>query len=151
MRTVSLTDVPTIDDPEMTVYKASILSEKDQNAANNISNRVSVEIILPQYPRVTQLSGEAAGGKIKLFWEEPNFSDMPAQSVTERFENYPAFAIANYGDWKAVDADGAKTIRMTLSEEFGPLEYPNAGEAMAFQVFNTTCLLYTSPSPRDRG
>ena len=138
VRTISLTDVPTIDDPEMTVYKASILSEKDQNAANNISNRVSVEIILPQYPRVTQLSGEAAGGKIKLFWEEPNFSDMPAQSVTERFENYPAFAIANYGDWKAVDADGAKTIRMTLSEEFGPLEYPNAGEAMAFQVFNTT-------------
>lgn len=62
---------------------------------------------------------------------------MPAQSVTERFETYQAFAISGYGDWKTVDADGAKTIRMTLDVISGPLEYEHAGEPMAFQVFNS--------------
>lgn len=136
-RSMTLTDVPTIDDSEISVYSARILSDKDENADNNQSNNVSVEIILPQYPCVKNLRGGWSGSTMKLYWDEPDFADMPAQSVTERFESYPAFAITGYGDWKTVDVDGGKTIRITLDMLSGPLEYEHAGEPMAFQVFNT--------------
>lgn len=134
---MTLTDVPTIDDSEISVYYACILYDQDEKADNNRTNNVSVEIILPAYPRVKNLRGDWDGNALKLYWDEPDFADMPAQSVTERFESYPAFAISGYGDWKTVDVDGAKTIRMTLDVISGPLEYEHAGEPMAFQVFNS--------------
>lgn len=135
-KTFTLTDEPTIDDSEISVYRAEVKCSKDEKAANNSSNNVSVEILLPQYPRVTTLQGAWTGKDIALTWEEPDFADMPAQSTTERFETYPSFAISGYGDWKTVDRDGAQTIRITLDATFGPLEYEHAGEPMAFQVFS---------------
>lgn len=134
---MTLRDVPTIDDSEISVYSAAIIMDKDGNLNNNQTNVVSVEIILPQYPRVKNLRGGWSGSAMNLYWDEPDFADMPAQSVTERFESYPAFAITGYGDWKTVDVDGGKTIRMVLSGMDVPLEYEHAGEPMAFQLFNS--------------
>ena len=135
--TLTLTDTPTILDEEISLYSAKINCTLDENSANNESNSTSVEIIMPQYPRVSGLTGECVGNAVKLLWEEPDFADMPATSVTERFETYEAFAIANIGDWKVIDRDGQNTIKITLDASFGPLEYPNAGAPMAFQVFNS--------------
>lgn len=135
---LTLQDVPTIDDSEVSEYTAQIVAADDENPANNVSNATKVEIILPEYPRVTNLQGVWTGDRIRLFWEEPNFADMPAKRTTETFEAYPAFAISDFGSWKTVDADGQRTIRITLDAAFGPLEYPHAGEPMAFQVFNAT-------------
>lgn len=135
--TVTLTDVPSVADPEMSVYSARIKCDSDQNMSNNESGTVTVEIVMPLYPRVSGLTGESEYKKIKLYWDEPDFSDMPAQSVTERFESYESFIINGIGDWKTVDRDGQKTIKLTIDASFGPLEYPNTGEPMAFQVFNS--------------
>ena len=114
-----------------------VKAEGDANADNDRSNEVSVGIILPHYPCVTTLEGAWTGHSIRLDWQKPDLSTMPAQSTTDSFEDYPAFAIEGYGDWIAVDRDGARTIRIMLSDMFAPLDYLHAGEPMAFQVFSS--------------
>ena len=134
---IMLSDVPTIDDNETCTYHAVVKAEGDVNTENDRSNEVSVGIILPHYPCPTALEGAWTGHSIRLDWQEPDLSTMPAQSTTDSFEDYPAFAIEGYGDWTTVDRDGARTIRIMLSDMLAPLDYLHAGEPMAFQVFSS--------------
>lgn len=133
--TVTLKDVPTIDDEEFTSYYAKVSYASDQVADNNQSESKTVRIDMPKYPSVSDLKGQSGSNGVELRWSEPNISDMPADPITENFESYKDFIINGIGNWTVVDGDGAKTISLSLDGET-PLKYDNAGLPMAFQVFN---------------
>ncbi len=133
--TIELTDTPVVTDPASSDYRAEISYEPDGNASNNKSQNISVRIITPNYPTVTDLSGKSMNG-VTLQWSDPSTSDMPGTQITESFESYDAFSISNIGEWTLLDNDKQKTVILAL--ETGVLDYPNIGQPMAWQVFNPT-------------
>jgi hypothetical protein len=130
-----LIDIPTVTDPSSSVYNAEIVYSADNRTDNNRSRNVSVRIVTPDYPTVTDLEGESIGG-VTLTWSDPSTSDMPGTPVTESFEAYEAFVINNIGEWTLYDEDGRSTVILTLLD--GPLDYDNIGSPMAWQVFDPT-------------
>ncbi len=136
----TLTDTPTINDPENTVYSAKINYSSDANPANNISAEYPVRIVLPVYPAVSDLSGKSSMTTVELTWSEPNIADMPANAITDNVESYNDFIIDNIGDWRVVDGDGARTLMFSL-DGVTQLEYEHAGEPFAFQVLNPEAAL----------
>lgn len=133
--TITLTDVPTIDDSEISVYYVKVNYASDQVASNNQSKNRTVQITMPLYPTVNDLNATSAQSGIELVWSEPNIAEMPADPVSDSFESYKDFIIADIGKWTVVDGDGEKTLLLALDEN-NPLHYDNAGQPMAFQVFN---------------
>ncbi|MDE6288584.1 MAG: hypothetical protein K2M00_07365, partial [Muribaculaceae bacterium] len=86
------------------VEAAVKLMDADDNIANNTSATVTIINKLPKFPAVTDLSGELAdNGTATLSWNEPQ-GEMPAEELTESFENAQAFT-NSYGDWTFVDND----------------------------------------------
>ncbi len=133
--TIQVTDTPTINDPEATVYFAKVKYAADANADNDESREVSVRIELPVYPAVTDLRAYNAMTSVELRWSEPNVNNMPASEITDNVESYKSFAIDNIGDWRVYDGDGARTLRFSI-DGVTDLDYDHAGEPMAFQVFS---------------
>ncbi len=132
-----LANIPTVFDPQNTKYKAVIKFDGDEDLSNNISKVVETEVQLPNYPTPDNVRAESLSKGVELNWNAPDLNDIPEARTTDSFESYEEFAINGYGDWKVYDKDGKKTIRITLNASAGPLNYPNAGEPMAFQVFNS--------------
>lgn len=130
-----LTDIPSVVDPVSTSYHAEIVYSKDKNLENNVSEKKSVHIITPIYPKVNDLKGNNCDKGIKLSWSAPNASDTPNSSKTESFETYQAFTTTDMGDWKLHDGDNAPTVILQMPG-IGVLEYPHIGERMAWQVFD---------------
>lgn len=133
--TITLTDNTTVLDPEQTVYSARIEYAADQMEANNTSGTVTFKLIKPEYPVPTNLRATSGNGA-ELSWTAPDLLNLKPVVTTESFDDYDAFIIDNVGKWTMYDADMQNTIRITLNELFGPLQYNHAGEPMAFQVFN---------------
>ena len=131
-----LDDKITVADKEDTNYYVVVKYDGDENLDNNQTSKIMIHVILSNYPVVTDLIGKPGMNHVSLSWSDPDMNSMQADPITDHFEDYRPFAINNYGDWKVYDGDGANTIKITLNMESGPLEYPNAGKPMAFQVFN---------------
>ncbi len=135
---IELSDMAMVTDPESTEYYVEINYTADENAANNRSASRFVRILTGTYPRVTDLSAEENDGVI-LTWSDPDSGELYYEPVVETWDQYPAFSIDGMGDWTVYDGDGMKTARLALSLD-GVLEYPNAGEPMAWQVFDPETL-----------
>lgn len=133
--TFTLTDTPLVTDPTTTEYSAEISYAADGNTSNNKSRTVSVRIITPAYPAVTDLSGTPMNG-VTLHWSDPSTADMPGTPVTESFESYQAFGISGIGEWTLHDGDKCPTVILSLGT--GALDYPNIGQPMAWQIFDPT-------------
>lgn len=129
-------ETPTIDFGDNAVYYAEVVMENDENTLDNRSSEVTVAVTQPRFPTVSDLAGEyTADGKVVLTWSEPASSQMGSgEPIVDDMENYASFAITNIGDWKLVDLDGSKTYGIAIGQN-QVLEYPNVGEAMAYQVF----------------
>lgn len=134
--TLTLTAETSVLDAQQTTCYAVIRYAADENTGNDTSSVQTVKVTLPDYPTPSGLTAQTAFGGISLAWTAPDLTTLKNQSVTDSFDDYEAFAISGYGDWKLVDGDKQKTKRLTLSSIMGPLDYAHAGEAMAFQVFN---------------
>lgn len=135
--TVTVEDTPAVNDNESNDYYIRINFPDDGYNADNTSETVCIELVFNEFPTPANVYARQTGGHVELKWQEPDMSKAGLSSVTESFEDYGQFSISGFGEWLTVDQDGQKTIRITLGEGFGPLEYPHAGEPMAFQVFNT--------------
>ena len=128
-------NVRTIDD-DVLKYYAKIEYAADQIPDNNTSAEKSVKVKKPDFPTPESLVAASHEKDLMLTWKAPDNS-VRYKTTTDSFENYDKFIIDNIGDWTVYDCDKQNTIRITLNQEFGPLNYDNAGEPMAFQVFNT--------------
>lgn len=135
--TVSVEDTPAVNDNESNAYYMHINCPDDKYNTDNTSETVNVELVFNEYPTPTNVYARQTGCDVELKWQEPDMSKTGAKAVTESFEDYDQFSISGFGEWLTVDKDGQNTIRITLGEGFGTLEYPHAGEPMAFQVFNS--------------
>ncbi len=135
--TIKLKDTPTVADAENTVYYAVVNFAGDAEPNNNTSTNCPVYIKMPLYPSIGDLAGEVypAEKKIALTWSEPDVASMPATPTTDNVEGYKDFAIDNIGNWRSIDADGEKTVRISIDGIFY-YEYEHAGEAIGFQVMN---------------
>lgn len=95
-------------DPEEVSYSAEIIYAEDQDPSNNLSGTVATQIRKNSYPTVTDLSGSLADGRLTLAWSEPDTSNAQPYETLETFEQFPAWANANVGDWVFVDRDQAQ-------------------------------------------
>lgn len=130
---VTLTDMPALDFSETESYTVMVENAKDSNPDNDLSRTVEVEVQLPHYP-VPVLKGHLEGEEAVLTWERPATEGVRAP-VSDGFESYAPFIIDNVGDWTMHDIDGTATVQL-VDGAGNPIEYENAGKAMAFQVFN---------------
>ena len=99
-------------------YTAKAVMAGDENEANNQSKIISIGTVRSTLPEVSALTGAETDSAIKLTWSEPDFAAIPADAVTEDFENGLPF-IARYGDWVFVDKDGVAV------DGFSNIELPN--------------------------
>ena len=134
---LALTDTLSVVDDVNTTYYAKIAYPADQYAANDQSNTASTEVVKNDFPAPTAVKAMKNGQDVTVEWTAPDLSQAPLHRTTDSFEDYEPFAISNVGNWTMVDGDNTATIRITLTGMTSPLDYPNAGAKMAFQVFNT--------------
>lgn len=136
--TYTFTETPTIEFTESCTYYALINNAADMNPADNKSEEVTVTIVMPAYPTVTDLAGECQEGKAVLTWSEPDYSTESRipEPFTDDIESYEPFIISDIGEWTVIDVDGEDGTYGISNGGSGIIQYPNAGAAMAFQVFN---------------
>ena len=132
---LTITDVPTVSDKPTNTYYICIDYDADEYKEDNKSEEISIDLEYPTYPTVTNVQAQVIGSRVALGWNTPDMNDVVGKRTTENFDSYEKFIINNIGDWTVVDADKKKTILISLGAV--PLEYPNAGKEMAWQVFNS--------------
>lgn len=128
--------VPTVAMSTKAAFGMKIVYAADKNLIDNTLIAADVNVEMPVWPTVTDLSGSYDGTNVNLEWSAAADAVVDPQPLTDRFEQYEPFIIDNIGDWTVVDIDGGTgtyTINNTSSTS---VDYPNAGKPMAFQVFN---------------
>ena len=121
-------------------YSARIVFAKDEKAANNTTEEIRSEVPANNLPVVNNLTLKKSDNGSALVWDEPE-EGSGNTLVTEGFEGYEAFTITNMGDWKLEDVDRGYTYTIANSgSSTKDYDYPNAGEPMAFQVFNPSMI-----------
>ena len=136
-KTIGLNGKVTVVDDDKVEFSAVVDYAADQIEDNNASNTVSVRVKKNDYPTPSGLEASSRQSNVGLSWQAPDLNSLGLKRTTETFDDYKAFAISDFGDWTTYDCDLQNTIQITLSESFGPLQYENSGEPMAFQVFNS--------------
>lgn len=118
------------------VYCASVVMSGDENAANNRSANVVVTSVASNLPAAVELAGSTADGEIKLTWREPDLALIPADAITEDFEDGLPFT-ARYGEWIFVDKDNSPV------DGFSNFEIPNIISGVtkgSFWIWDTNTL-----------
>lgn len=104
----------------------------DGNWDNNFSPLAKVDVILPDYPAVTDLSGaKGEAGEVLLSWNEPDYGGIYIRT-TETFEEADPFATMNVGNtcgWTFLDRDGGPVGGMQ------GLEIPNVPDSRPASFF----------------
>lgn len=121
-------------------YTARVVFAQDQKTSNNTTQAIRSEVPGNHLPVVSTLVASSKDSGVELTWDEPEEGSGNAV-VTEGFEGYEAFTITNMGDWKLQDLDQGATYSISNSgSSTEDYDYPNAGSAMAFQVFNPSLI-----------
>lgn len=128
--TVTFTDRlnPAMDD--IVYYTATIISDNDQNAADNDSRRGTVRLVRSSLPAPEMLTTQVSDDNVTLEWQTPDMSAVIATTVTESFELAESWAIDNVEGWTFHDVDNFETYGI------GSYTYPGRNAKMAFQVFD---------------
>lgn len=86
-------------------YTVEINASDDGNTADNVSAPFSINMIVPTYPVVTNLSISGRSPEVTLEWDAPDLSKGAPEAVLEDFESYDAFDNELGGNWTMIDAD----------------------------------------------
>ncbi len=121
---------PTPTSKDSIAFHAEAVYAEDADNTNNTTSTAVVAIVRPVYPTVDDLSAVQTGSDVSLSWSAP---DLNGGTVTETFDTYTAFSIANVGNWTLFDGDGAKTTSI-----YGASTWPHSQEPYAYVVFNPT-------------
>ncbi len=119
---------PTPTSKDSIAFHAEAVYAEDANSADNTTQTAVVAVVRPFYPTVSDLGAVQTGSDVALSWSEP---DLNGGTVTETFDTYTAFSIANVGNWTLFDGDGAKTTSI-----YGASTWPHSQEPYAYVVFN---------------
>lgn len=111
---------------------ASVNCAGDGDLSNNLSSSATVDVILPDYPAVTDLTGaKGDAGEVMLSWNRPDYEGIYIP-VTETFEDADSFATMNVGQacgWTFLDLDGSPVGGMQ------GLEIPNVPDSRPASFF----------------
>jgi hypothetical protein len=114
--------------PGMGLQSYSVRALYESGCESYDSEPIEIQVTNPEI--VAPVGGLTASivnqKNILLKWKAPQYGN----GFYDDFESYPAFSIANIGNWKLVDGDKSWTYSdLTLT-------YPNQGNPLAFMVFN---------------
>lgn len=87
-------------------YSFDIDYADDAVSLDNVSPIASVNVALPVWPIVKNLSATNDGSKVSLRWDAPDLNYDDPKEETDDFESYTSWATSNVGDWTFVDRDG---------------------------------------------
>ena len=121
-----------VTDPDNFEIYAVVNYTGDENADNNTSATVNMQLIQPTLPTVSDLAATQTEGGIQLNWTG---IETPSETVTEDFESYTDFTITDFGAWNAYDGDNCSTWK---PNSYG--SFPNAGAPMAYIIYNPSTL-----------
>ena len=122
--TCSFAFTPRQTDADSIVFRAVLSCAADENPADDESEAATMRILRVPYPMVENLSVHGT----TLSWQSPDVGPRP---VTEDFENYLAWSIAEMGQWTLHDADGG-AAQLTTDRT----ATPHVGESYAYMVYN---------------
>ncbi len=126
---------PGIDNHERVItISAKIDVENDESSANNESE-ITVSLIAPMLPYVSDLAGESHDSKAYLSWSD-NTVYPHQEYLTDDVESYPEFAIDGIEGWTLIDMDKAAVSKLSLDGS-SIVQWEHTGEPQAFIVFNT--------------
>lgn len=114
-------------------YTAKVVLAGDENAANDRSETIAIATIPSKLPAVTNLNGSLVDAAVTLTWDEPDVASIPADAITDDFEDAMAF-IPYYGMWKFVDMDNSPV------SGFSDMDLPNIIAGMtkgSFWIWDT--------------
>ncbi len=118
------------------VLTAKVVLNGDENVANNAGKAVTVTPVASTLPTVNDLTAAIAEASVNLTWSEPDVTGIPADAVTEDFEDGLSFA-PRYGEWIFVDKDNSPV------DGFDNVDIPNIVEGVtkgSFWVWDTNTL-----------
>ncbi len=119
--------------PQQLDVVMTVVSSLDTEPTNN-SAQALIDVLMPNYPTVTDLTGTSMGPEVSLEWNAPDLTgDNSPVAVTEDFENpsYTPLTITDFGGWKMVDADKGTTYTFMRDED-----NPYRTQPMAYQLYN---------------
>lgn len=126
-------------DEKQSKYEVKLEWNKEQNAADNASNDLTITLRVPDYPVVTDLKAESEGNEVLLTWSDPDLSLAPDATITDDVEGYPAFSNGmpdseipddSLGEWTVHDGDDTGTYSIE------GYYFPNQNAKMAWMAFN---------------
>ncbi len=135
--TVTVSYVPQSADSADNLLYAVIDYAADENTTDNRTDTITVKMIKPEMPAVSDLTVSSNGGINTLTWTQPDLSGSAARVVTEDFEAYEPFTLTDMGDWTLRDEDGYYVCCIQGTS------YPNMYMPMAYQVFNPSMVTTT--------
>lgn len=106
-KTFVFNQVRTVFDEETAEYSVEVEIEGDEDAEDNASAPVTVNVIMPAVPVPTGLQAEAEGMEVTLSWQRPDLGDGTLLPQTEGFETATPWSRTEANDWTLVDNDGA--------------------------------------------
>ena len=102
---------------------ATVVMTSDMNDSNNSSESIEVTPVASTLPAATDLDATVEAGRVKLTWNSPDINALPADAVTEDFENGLGFT-SRYGDWIFADMDNSPV------DGFQDIQLPNITEGV---------------------
>ncbi len=138
--TVSFDDILLYNDTKgPNFFGMRISSGTDEDESDNLVEKF-ITVKPAEYDGVDGLTATLTSdpaSAIVLSWNAPDIDAMPrAEEILEDFESYEAFTIEDFGPWTLVDEDGNSTYGAYDEDTWEDYDYPHAGDAMAFQIFN---------------
>lgn len=118
---------PKLDVSSEVILTTSIDYSMDQNKDNNTSEAIEVNVLKPQYPTISDLSGSCSNGQITLTWSRPDIYD---NNVEEGFESFTPWSTTGCNGWSVFDGD------RSITNAYTAMWYPHIGEELSFIVFN---------------
>lgn len=113
-----------------------VVAEGDEYAEDDTAE-VSLDIVRPNMPAVTDLKGEGSEGNYTLTWSAPDLN--AAYAITESFEDYAHGTMRNIGDWSLYDGDGEYGYGdIYAGDDY--VDLPHPFNAQSFQVVDVNKL-----------
>lgn len=125
--TVSFSYTPSVLSDASVSFHAEIECADDLFPADNTTGSAVTDILIPDYPVVTDLTASFGNGAVVLNWSEPA-CDLGV--VSESFEDY-THKDTNFGFWTTVDQD----LGWAFTNQIVDVGYHNV--PMAWAVFNS--------------
>lgn len=122
-------------------FSMRLSMDGDSDPANNATEAFTVTAVRSPLPAVTALASHSASS-IDITWNAPDMDRMPAQKVSEGFEDYTSFS-GNFGQWLNIDGDGRNVGGFSINNEKLPVTGPQAFFVMdvaKYPTFTSTFL-----------